>query len=139
VASTTARTDTFSVTWVAVVGVTLLIGVNGCDWLFAEPTKVLVRNATETDLHDLRLSVVGDEVVIGEVPQAQMRTAKVRPKGDSGLVLSFSHGSPARACQQKPDVYLDRMMGGNIEIDVLSCEVSSTKNMPGARATVNKK
>jgi hypothetical protein len=136
VSSTTAHTDRLSPRSVAVVGLILVLAATGCDWLLRRPARVEVRNSTGADIHNLRLTAVGDDDVIGDLRRSETRIVKLKPKGDSGLVLSFTDGA-GRSCRQEPDVYLDRMLGGDIAVDLLSCEVSST-SMPGGPTRLNK-
>ena len=102
-----------------------ILAVTGCDWLWREPTKVRVRNATGTDIHGLRLTVKGDEGVIGDLSKSETRAVTLKPQRDSDLVLSFSEGATGRTCRQKPDVYLD--LGGSIDLDLLTCETHARR------------
>jgi hypothetical protein len=135
---TSARTKMFSPRSVAVVGLIWVAAVAGCERWLQKPARVQVRNSTGTDIHGLRLIALGDERAIGDLGRSEMRIAKMRPKGDSGLVLSFTYGATGQACRQEPDVYLDRMLGGDLEIDLLSCEGGSTKTLPDGPTRLNK-
>jgi hypothetical protein len=100
-----------------------------CDWLYP-PLVVRVQNSTGFAMDETRVSIIGEEALIGRVASAEARTGVLRPKSDSGMELSFKDDS-GRVCRQKLDVWVDNGFGGNLDLVALSCQATKVTGAPG--------
>jgi hypothetical protein len=101
----------------------------GCEWLY--PSLVVrVENSTGVVMEETGVAIVGDASLIGRVSAAEVGTGRLRPKSDSGMVLSFKDGS-GRICRQKLDVWVDNGFGGDLRLIVNNCESTKVTGMPG--------
>jgi hypothetical protein len=110
--------------FVALVALALL----RCDSLYP-PLNVRVQNSSGLPIEEARVTIKGAEIFIGPVPPSETRTGTLRPKKDSGMVLSFKD-SNGRACRQNLDVYVDNGFGGDLDLLVLGCQSTTVKGVP---------
>ena len=98
-----------------------------CRWL--QPAlQVEVKNGTGFPMRDTRLKIRGEQASIGTVRPAEYRSARLRPRGETGLMLEFTDPS-GHACQKDLDVYLDNGYAGRVDVFVLGCDSAKVKDL----------
>ena len=101
-------------------GVLIIIAVAACDWV-SPSVRVHIHNSTGLDILNTRLTIRGQDVLVGSVPSSATRTGVLKPKNESDMTLSFTDGT-GRSCRRKVDVYLEYRYRGDLDLFVVGCE-----------------
>jgi hypothetical protein len=85
--------------------------------------KAVVTNTGTTAMRNVRVEVTGRAYPIGDLPPGESRSLRVRPTGESHIVLRYADTNGA-AQAVRVDCYFESGYSGRISVDVADGKVS---------------
>ena len=100
-----------------VVSSLLILSLIGCRPGIISGIEVAIRNNGNGRITNVELLFTGGAVMAAEIPSTQQQTFKVKPKGESHLVLRFTDGKGQKH-DALVDVYFESGYKGKINITI---------------------